>query len=411
MKLPNTAYILLWFPKPSETFVFSEVKNLLDLGLPISIYTLYGKLAKNLSSEMQSYKGQVLRLGLTKFFIPLLFIIYWFLKSPSTTIRLLVLVLFTKWKGLEKTAENAWACYCAFYLAYRFKKDKIRHIHAPWACGCASAAWLASQLTNIPFSFTMRAWDIHPPDGLIQIKTRDALFIRSETQYNIDYLQEFTGCFDDKFHLTYNGVPMAKGNNRSVRMIPPYQLLAIGRIVGKKGYEFLLHACALLKDDSINFHLHLVGDGLHLSRLKRLCKSLQLEHYVTFHGFQSYEKIPEYFLKSDIFIMPSIIHSSGDRDGIPTVLLEALLHHVPVISTPVSGIPELIENGITGLLVPQRDPAALADAIHLFITNKEQAIAMAIRGNRKIADLFNAEKNHKQVLALYSNYIPEAEFI
>ncbi|MBU1565762.1 MAG: glycosyltransferase family 4 protein [Proteobacteria bacterium] len=408
MKLPNTAYILLWFPKPSETFVFSEVKNLLGLGLPISIYTLYGKLDKNLSFEMQFYNGQVLRLGITKFFIPLLFIIYWFLKSPSTTTRLVALVLFTRWKGFEKTAENAWACYCAFYLAYRFNKDKIRHIHAPWACGCASAAWFASRLTNIPFSFTMRAWDIHPPDSFIQEKTRDALFIRSETQYNIDYLQEFTGCCDDKFHLTYNGVPMTKGNDRTVRMLPPYQLLAIGRIVGKKGYEFLLHACAVLKNDSINFHLHLVGDGLHLNRLKRLCSSLKLDHYVTFHGFQSYERIPEYFEKADIFIMPSIIHSSGDRDGIPTVLLESLLHHVPVISTPVSGIPELIENGVTGLLVPQKDSAALADAINLFITKKEKAIAMATRGNQKVLELFNAEKNHKKVLTLYNNHINES---
>lgn len=358
-----------------------------------------------MSPEMKSYSGHVSRLGVSKMFFLPIFIFYWFLRSPVKTAKLLALCLFRKWKGLEKTAENAWACYCAFYLAYRFEKDEIRHIHASWACGCATAAWLASRLTNIPFSFTIRAWDIYPPDSLIMEKTKDALFIRSETRYNIEYLKEITTCSDDKFHLTYNGVPITSANNRSVRIDQPYQLLAVGRLVGKKGYDYLLHACGVLKENAIKFHLHIVGDGLCLRQLKRLCRSLALDQHVTFHGFQSYEKIPDFFKRADIFIMPSIVHSTGDRDGIPTVIMESLLHHVPVIATPVSGIPELIEHGITGLLVPQKDPLAIVDAITLFISDKEKARAMAKKGNQKVLELFNAEKNHKGVLALYNRYI------
>ena len=405
MKLPNTAYILLWFPKPSETFVFSEVKNLLDLGLPVFVYTLYGKLKKNLSSEMNTYGGSVLRLGISStFFLPL-FVFYWLLKTPTKTIQLMNIVLFRKWTGIEKTAENGWACFCAFYLAYRFEKDEIEHIHAPWGCGCATAAWFASSLTNIPFSFTIRAWDIYPPDSLILEKTRDALFIRSETQYNINYLKNITGCSGDKLHLTYNGVPMKRGSKTPTQIKSPYQLLAVGRLVGKKGYEYLLKACKILKDNAMDFHLDLVGDGIYLSRLKRLCKSLELNQNVTFHGFQPYEKIPEFFKQADLFIMPCIIHQSGDRDGIPTVLLESLLNHVPVITTPVSGIPELIEDGVTGSLVSPEDPTAIAEAITLLITDKEKATAMARRGNQKVLDLFHAAKNHKKVLSLYNKHI------
>lgn len=407
--LPNTAYVLLWFPKPSETFVFSEVKNLVGLGLPVSVYTLYGRLRKNLSSEMELYNGQIFRLGLRKIIVLPIFVLYWLFKSPVKTMQLITFFLLRRWKGIEKTAENAWACLCAFYLAYRFEKDGIKHIHAPWACGCATAAWLASRLTHIPFSFTIRAWDIYPPDSLIKEKTRDAIFIRSETQYNIDYLTEFTGCSDDKFHLTYNGVSITSANTRSSQMIPPHQLLAVGRLVGKKGYEYLLRACVLLKERSIDFHLHFVGDGLYSKRLKLLCNSLGLNQHVTFHGFQPYEKIPEFFSKADVFIMPSIVHSSGDRDGIPTVIMESLLHHVPVITTPVSGIPELIENGTTGTLVPQKDPVAIADAIIFLISDNEKAKAMAIRGNQKVLELFNAEENHKKVLSLYQSYIEVIE--
>lgn len=333
------------------------------------------------------------------------FVFYWLLRSPLNTTKLIARILFRRWRGVEKTAENAWACFCAFYLAYRFEKDEIKHIHAPWACGCATAAWLASRLTNIPFSFTMRAWDIYPPDSLIHEKTRDTLFVRSETQYNIDYLQDITACSLGKFKLTYNGVPMTSEDAVPVSMVPPYKLLAVGRLVGKKGYEFLLQACGVLQANAIDFHLNIVGDGPYLKQLKRLCKSLQLESVVTFHGFQPYEKMPTFFQEADIFIMPCIIHSSGDRDGIPTVLLESLIHRVPVISTPVSGIPELIENGVSGILIPERDPSAIADAVTLLITEKEKAWDMADKGNQKVSELFNAEKNHKKVLALYNTYL------
>jgi len=404
-KLPNTAYVLLWFPKPSETFVFCEVKNLLQLGLPIYVHTLYGRIKRDLSSEMQSYEGRISRLGFRSLFVLPLFIMYWFFRSPVKVTKLIVQVVFRRWKGIEKTAENAWACFCAFYLAYRFEKDQIKHIHAPWACGCATAAWLASRLTDIPFSFTMHAWDIYPPDSLIYEKTKDALFIRSVTQYNIDYLQKLTACSLNKLHLTYIGVPMKSGHADPVRLESPYQLLAIGRLVGKKGYKFLLQACKVLKTKRIAFHLDIVGDGSYLEQLIKLCKSLELESHVTFHGFQPYESIPAFFTKADIFIMPCIIHSSGDRDGIPTVLLESLTHHVPVITTPVSGVPELIEDGVTGVLVPEKDPAAIAEAVILLVTEKQKAWDMADKGNQKVLEMFNAEENHKNILTLYDTYL------
>lgn len=399
----RTAYILLWFPKPSETFVFSEVKNLFEAGVPLFVYTLYGKLEKNLSTDMLSYKGQVFRLGVRWSILLPIFILYWGAKAPRTTVSLLVTILFRRWRGLEKTAENGWACLSAFYLAYRFQQDKIEHIHAPWACGCATAAWVASRLTSIPFSFTMRAWDIYPPDSLICEKTDDALLIRSETQYNIDFLQKYTGARADKFYLTYNGVPMEHVAPRVVPLHPPYQLLAVGRLVGKKGYTFLLDACALLQQERIAFHLHIVGDGPLERELKDQCSKLGLDERLTFHGFCPYEAVPDFFRKSDIFMMPCVIDASGDRDGIPTVIMESLLHHVPVITTPVSGIPELIENRVTGLLVPEKNPQAIADAVCELIDKPQEARKMAEQGNQKVRQLFNAKKNHKKVLEIYEH--------
>ena len=313
---------------------------------------------------MSDYQGSVRRLGITHTLLIPFFFLYWLFKAPVVTTRLVGFTLFRKWKGVEKTAENCWACLCAFYLAYRFERDGIEHIHAPWACGCATAAWFSSRLTTIPFSFTIRAWDIYPPDSLIQEKTRDALFIRSETQYNIDYLTKLTGCPAEKLHLTYNGVPITSVKEGPAELRPPYKLLAVGRLVGKKGYEHLIAACALLKEKEIEFHLDIIGDGNRMGPLTRLCRSLDLCSHVSFPGFLPYDQVPDYYQQADIFIMPCVIDSSGDRDGIPTVLLEALMNHLPVITTPVSGIPELIEDGVTGLLVPPENPEAIADAVY-----------------------------------------------
>jgi len=399
-ELPKTAYILLWFPKSSETFIFSEVKNLLSYGLPVSVYTLYGRWKKDLSREMLSYHGKIVRLGVWWTGILPFFVLYWLLRSPVKTGRLAGLILCRRWKGLEKTAENLWACLCGFYLAYRFEKEKVQHIHAPWASGCATAAWLIFRLTDIPFSFTIRAWDIHPPDSLIHEKTRDACFVRSNTRYNIGFLHSLTSCSPKKLHLVYNGLSMAAEKKNPVLMEAPYRLLAVGRLVEKKGYEYLLQAAALLKEQGIDFSLKIVGDGPCRGKLTRLHRSLQLESHVTFCGFQPYEKMPDYYRNADIFVMPCVIHSSGDRDGIPNALMEALVHAVPIISTPVSGIPELIEDGVTGRMVPERDPFALADAIVMYTGDRQKALKMAEHGHKRVLEMFDTERNHKKVLAL-----------
>lgn len=401
MKLPRTAYILLWFPKPSETFIFREVVNLRKAGLPLKIFTLYGELTRGLSEEMRGVSADAERLGIHYLGHALPDVLYWWKRDRKRVVELFRTVLWRRWRGLEKTGESLWASLCAFRLARRFEEEQIEHIHAPWACGPATAAWIASRLTGIPFSFTCRAWDIYPPDSVLRDKLRDAAFVRSETQANIRHLAAVCEADTAKMHLTYNGVPLARHAEAPATMTPPYQLLAVGRFIDKKGYEFLLRACKQLADGGMDFHLTLAGDGPRKSRLKRLAHDLGLDGRVSFPGFVSYDGISDIFRAADIFIMPSVVHASGDRDGIPTVIMESLMHRVPVIATNISGIPELIEDGITGLLIPEKDPAAIARAVMRLASDRTSALAMAERGRAKVRDLFDPERNHKKVLELY----------
>lgn len=406
MSLPRTAYILLWFPKPSETFVFREVVNLRKMGLQLKVFTLYGELTKDLSPEMRAASDEVERLGLSFLRRPLKPLAYWLRRDRRKALELLRTVPFRRWSGLEKAGENLWAFACGFRLARRFQEEGIEHIHAPWASGPATAAWVASRLTGIPFSFTARAWDIYPADGALGEKIRDAAFVRSEIGTNIKYLAGFVDGGASKIYLTYNGVPLTAKSEAPVPMRPPYRLLALGRFVGKKGYDFLLRACKLLADSGLDFHLTLAGDGPRAGQLKRLAARLGLTGLVSFPGFVPYDKVSDLFTETDVFLMPSIVHSSGDRDGIPTVIMEALMHRVPVIATDVSGIAEVIEDGNTGLLIPEKDAPAIASAVRRVTGDRDAALSMARRGRDRVMEQFDPERNHSKVLELYERLVP-----
>jgi len=376
------------------------------MGLPLEVFTLYGELTRGLSAEMQIASKDVERMGIPFLkYAPAAFH-YWFRTDRRRTLTLSSEVLFRRWKGVEKSGESLWAFLCGFHLARRCQEEEIEHIHAPWASGPATAAWVASRLTGIPFSFTARAWDIYPPDSVLREKLRDAAFVRSETGTNIGYLGQFCDGDTSKIHLTYNGVPLKPKREAPVTMKPPYRILALGRFVGKKGYDFLLKACKLLQDSGVEFHLTLAGDGPRAVQLKRLARRLGVFQNVSFSGFVPYDKVSDLFDSSDILVMPSIVHSSGDRDGIPTVIMEALMHRVPVVATDVSGIAEVIENETTGLLIPEKDPAAIAEAIRHLIQDRDLALRTAEQGRARVLEQFDPERNHKRVLQLYQDLVP-----
>jgi glycosyltransferase involved in cell wall biosynthesis len=405
LSLPKMAYILLWFPKPSETFIFREVVNLWKMGLHIKVFTLYGELRKQLSPEMWSVSNQVERLGIPYLKHVPRDLIYWWKRDPTTVSWLLRTVPVRRWRSLEVGGENIWSFFCGFSLARRFEEEGIDHIHAPWANGPATAAWVASKLTGIPFSFTGRASDIYPPDGALEEKIRDSLFVISDNMTNIDYLEGLADGDTRKIYGIYNGIPLERHEEAPVPMTPPYQLLALGRFDRIKAFDVLLYACKILKDSGLRFHLTLAGDGPRKIIFKYLTRKLGLVDLVSFPGFIPYNKVSEVFCSADVFVMSSAVHSTGERDGLPTVIMEALMHRLPVVSTDVCGIPEVIQDGITGLLVPEKNTVALANAVMKMITDRKSALEMAEKGRSLVVREFDQERNAGKILDLYRRLI------
>ena len=155
------------------------------------------------------------------------------------------------------------------------------------------------------------------------------------------------------------------------------------------------------EDRGIDFHLTLAGAGPEGLRLRYLAWKLGLASQISFPGFISYDRVAEQFSAADVCVMPCIVDASGNRDGLPNVIMEALLHRVPVIATDMAAIGELIENRVTGLLIPQRDPQALADAVLQMIRDRDAALAMAERGRARVLREFNPESNHRRVLEFF----------
>jgi glycosyltransferase involved in cell wall biosynthesis len=407
MSLPKTAYILLWFPKASETFIFREVVNLSRMGLPLKVFTLYDRLADTFSPEMAAFTD-VETVGIKG--IPDMWdaLRYWRRRNPSATADLFRTIPVRRWRNPEVGGENIWAFFAGFLFARRFEAEGIELIHAPWANGPAAAAWVASRLTGIPFSFTGRAVDIYPPDGALEDKIRESVFVRTNTAANVKYLTQFAGGREDKIHLIYNGYPIRNFREAPVEMKPPFKLAALGRFARFKGYEVLLRAARILKDRGFDFHLTLGGSGLRGYKFRLAARALGLQDHVSFPGYITHDKVSDFYCNADMFLMPSVIHGTGERDGIPNVIVEALLHRLPVIATNVSGIGEVIRHEETGLVVKPGDDRDLAEAVIRMASDRTAALKLAENGRDRVLAQFDPETNHRKIIELYeAHHSPE----
>ncbi|MGO8880497.1 MAG: glycosyltransferase family 4 protein [Desulfomonilaceae bacterium] len=406
MRLPKIAYFTLWFPKPSETFIFREVLNLWAMDLPLKVFTLYGELQNGLSPEMSSIGNEnVEHLGVSILKHLPRDIAFWVKREPGATKKLFKTIPIRRWKSIEFGAENIFGFLCGFSLAKRFLEHPFDHIHATWAMGPATAAWVTSELTGIPFSFTCRAGDIYPPDGALSEKIMAAKFVISDNMTNVPYLEDMVPDSKGKIFGIYNGTPLEKAAEAPVLMTPPYKILALGRFDRIKAYHVLLQACKILQDSGLNFKLTLAGDGPRKFQLKYLTRKLRLTDRVNFPGFVPYNFVSDLFCSADVFVMSSAVHRTGDRDGLPTVIMEALTHRLPVVSTDVCGIPEVIHDGTTGILVPQNDPDSLAKAILAMIRDRNSALNMARNGRDLVLREFNQARNHRKIFELFLNKI------
>ncbi len=390
---PEIGYILKGYPRTSETFITNEILLLENEGLNLSIFSLKKLEGQKLHGVVGRINAHVTYLPETTPSeehsaavwlwnnVPNFAASHWklFLLKPAVYLQTLigVIVMSLRYRPGAFAAPNRTFIkefLQAGFIALKVKESgRIRHLHAHFCHTATTVAMLAGRMSGVPFSFTAHAKDIYRrdmnPGELLQLKMRCARFIVTCTKTNRDYLKPFS-TQEKPVHTIYHGldlslfVPSSERAQSDKRGDVPL-ILAAGRMVEKKGFTYLVEACRRLRDQGYEFNCLIIGGGdpQHTEAISSLIASLNLEQIVTLQPAVTQEELRRVYEQATLFTLPCQITESGDRDGIPNVLVEAMAMELPVISTGISGIPELIENRANGLLVPQKDAAALAQAI------------------------------------------------
>lgn len=405
MDAPVIGYVIRMFPQLSETFIANEILGLERLGITIHVYSYRTPKAAVTHECVRRVQAPVTYLP-----DPLPRHPWRLLRENPGVYRLdprryRHTVRYVLAHTLRERNPDTWRRFFqAVYLASQLRSSGVQHLHAHMAHGATRVTMLASMLTGLPFSFAGHARDIYRTNqSLLRAKIEAAEFVVTCTRANQEFLRRLVGTEQRyKIHLAYHGVDTDKFSPAGEDAAPGVPvILSAGRLVEKKGFPSLLRACAMLRDKGYSFRCVVVGEGPERGRLEEMIRILDLPDAVSLPGECSQEELLRYYQRATVFALPCCVLQDGDRDGIPNVLLEAMAVGLPVVSTPVSGIPELIGNGDSGLLVPERDEGALASALELLIQDDALRDRLGQRGRQAVATDFDPEATARRLAVLF----------
>lgn len=423
------AYVLKGFPRLSEMFIASEIYQLEQLGLRIKLYVLMPpdeSMHHEIIDRIQAdpdYLPATTSLSTTRLsrwlcknlpnFLPSVGRVLW--HYPKGTARAAVAALAQSLRARPRFWSIPKKQYVREFLRATALADRlshtpeIYHLHGHFSHGATTVTWLASLITGLPFSFTAHAKDIYceslNPAGLLSRKMDAAEFVVTCTDANRKHLQ---GLSSTPVHCIYHGLNADFSRLLREQVITPkrhgsLRLLAVGRLIPKKGFDILIEACAILKNLGISFETLIIGEtGEHELELRNRIHHQGLETHVKLAGPTTQTELLREYQQATVFCLPCRVLANGDRDGIPNVLMEAMSCGLPVITTDVSGIPELIRNGVNGLLIPPDDLAAMTQALQLLHEDPCLAASLGRQAVKTIRENFDGERTTQQLASLFS---------
>ena len=393
----KVAYIMSRFPKITETFVLYEILEMERLGLNVEIYPLL----RERQGVMHPEAGPLVERAHYQPFVSLPIIaaqFHFLLRKPRTYLSTLLALLGGTLGSFNFFTGALGIFLKTVYFARRMATDDVTHIHAHFASHPAAAAFVIHRLVGIPYSFTAHGSDLHRDRTMLQEKVAEAAFVVTISDYNRDLIAAECGeKYRNKTAVIHCGVdtevfrPRSTGARRK-RIAGPLNILCVGTLHEVKGQTYLLEACRLLADHDVDFVCHFVGDGPDRARLVRRSSEEGLKDRVHFHGQRTRNEIAQLLRNADIVVAPSVPTKDGRREGIPVALMEAMASGVPVVASGISGIPELIEEGRSGLLVPPRDAFALAQALEVLASPRLRE-QISREGRKKVEKEFDLHKN------------------
>jgi colanic acid/amylovoran biosynthesis glycosyltransferase len=284
-------------------------------------------------------------------------------------------------KNLAVFPKGVWAARAA-------RRLEIGHIHAQWAGATASMGWVASAISAVPFSFTAHRWDI-PENNALALKAEAARLIRAIDAHGAAELAAFVRPNEHKIQVIHMGVALQDLRRGSVTARKVFRIVVAANLVEKKGHAFLIRTARMLIDRGVPLAVDFVGDGPLRDALRRQVALAGLDSVICFAGVLPHDELLRRLCDGhwDVMALPSIVTATGEKEGIPVSLIEAMACGVPVISTDTGGIPELLGGGV-GVLVPEQDLTAMAQGLEGLYTDVGRRQALAKAGAQRVAEQF-----------------------
>jgi len=397
--IPVIGLILKGFPRVSETFITREIHLLEQRGFSFRIFSMRNPQGHPIHGHIQKIRSPVTYIP--EYVLPALGGILrvharMFARYPQVYLKSLADAL---WWNIRSPKSSVLRRFMqAGYLVGRYLLNSaVVHFHAHFCHDPTTVAYYASRLSGIPYSFTAHAKDIYISDpAFLQLKLSRARFSLTCTRANARYLDALG---HRKTPVIYHGVDLELFQYRGDDpwLEDPPIILTVGRIVPKKDHNTLLQSLIILRDRGLRFRWVVVGEGPLLHELKSRTREAGLEGLVKFLGSITQEELAGWYRQARVSALACKVMSNGDRDGIPNVLVESMAAGVPVVSTTISGVPELVEDGVQGFLAPPGDPKAMAEALERILRDGDLIRAMARAGRERVERLFDAAENIKEV--------------
>lgn len=390
----RVAYMMSWFPAVTETFILYEILELERLGVHVEVFPLFGR------HGTVSHPGAgklIARAHYRRMFSWALLSaqLSWLWHSPLRYLGAWWMALSGNWRSWGFLVRALVVIPKAMLFAREMQRLQIEHIHAHWATHPTLAALVIQRMTGLNFSFTCHAHDLFMDRTMLDQKLAAASFAVTISEFNRKMLSDLYGEeAARKIIVVRCGVdqdifrPRPRARTSQVPII-----LCVASLRDYKGHSHLIEACRQLKEAGTRFRCLLVGDGPLRKQLEAEAAAAGLQAEVEFLGSRRRNEVAALMARADVVVQPSVVAASGQMEGIPVSLMEALASEAPVVATRISAIPELIRDEETGLLVPEKDPRALCVALLRVLSDRNLAQRLGRNGRRWVLQHFNLRGN------------------
>ncbi len=390
-------YVFERFPSFSQTFCYREVAELDRQGTEVRVFSI----RRPTGEPPQDWDEQLVRK------------VHYLPDEPGLVKEIQQAIRRGELPAEAVRAIHEWdresdflRLFQAAHIGLQLRHAGIDRVHAHFAGMAARTAYWIKQFFGIPYSVTAHANDIFAPREFVVSLPKifdEAATIVTVSDFAVAQLRSQFPKNAPKIHRVYNGIDARAFDRANFPTAPPL-IVSIGRLIEKKGFADLINACAVLKQNGREFRCVIIGEGPLHEALAAQVRDSALANSVQLLGPQTQRQIADWFRAARIFVLACTTEADGGMDNLPTVIMEAMAAGLPVISTSLAGVPEMVQDGATGELVPPRDPTALATAIARLLADPAEAARLGARGRVAAAERFSIEVNVRSLVALIGQH-------